>query len=668
MLMKKGTVILLLGLLLQEKIIAQSDTALYLQEVTVTATRTKQNTLLTPYSVTRININVAERFQPRTSPEALVGTMGVFVQKTNHGGGSPFVRSLTGNQNLLMIDGIRLNNATYRYGPNQYFNTIDLFSVGSIEVARGTGSVQYGSDAMGGVIQVFTKDPGFSEKSKWSGNIIGRVLSNDVEYTGRTELVYSSRKTAMQVGYTSRKFGDLPGGDTTGLQSPSGYKEQAIDLKFKWQLNQQWTLTAMHQQNQQKNVPLYHRVALENFAYYVFDPQNRKLSYVRLEGNSSQPLFSKMNFTASVQHNRERRSYQRNGNANRFVEEDKVKTLGLTADVFSAFNAAWTANTGIEYYTDKVQSSKQQITLANNAVLNQRGLYPDGASMGNFSLYSMHHIALGDFSIEAGLRYNALNIKVDTAIVKPSSLVFNSALSYKLNKQQSLYASYSTGYRAPNIDDMGTLGLVDFRYEVPAFGLRPEKTMNTELGYKMQTKQLQASLAFYYMHLTNLINRVQLPGQQISGYNVYIKENNQESFIRGFEYSLQYQWKNGWMLHTNGAYSFGQNITRAEPMRRIPPFHGRTFLQWKPGRMMYMLEYLYAGSQTRLAQGDKDDNRIPKGGTPGWNILNIHASIDFNAVVLRTGVANILNQDYRMHGSGINGLGRNLYISAQFRF
>lgn len=666
--MKKWTGILFLVLLLHGKITAQSDTTLSLQEVTVTATRTKQNTLYTPYSVTRINISAAEHFQPRTSPEALVGTMGVFVQKTNHGGGSPFVRSLTGNQNLLMIDGIRLNNATYRYGPNQYFNTIDLFSVGSIEVARGTGSVQYGSDAMGGVIQVFTKDPGFSEKSKWSGNFIGRVLSNDVEYTGRTELVYSSRKTALQAGYTSRKFGDLPGGDTTGIQSPSGYTEQALDLKFKWQLNQQWMLTAMHQQNQQKNVPLYHRVALENFAYYLFDPQVRKLSYVRLEGNSNQPLFSKISFTASLQNNSEQRRYQRNGNASRFVEEDKVRTIGLTADVFSVFNDAWTVNTGVEYYTDQVQSNKQQIALSNNVVLNQRGLYPDGASMRNFSLYSMHHIAVGNFSIEAGLRYNALNIKVDTAVVKPSSMVFNGAISYQLNKQQSLYASYSTGYRAPNIDDMGTLGLVDFRYEIPAYGLRPEKTMNTEFGYKVQTKQLQASLAFYYMHLTNLINRVQLPGQQINGYNVYIKENNQESFIRGGEYSFQYQWKNGWMLHTNGAYSFGQNITRAEPMRRIPPFHGRTFLQWKPGRMMYMLEYLYAGSQTRLAQGDKDDNRIPKGGTPGWNILNIHASIDFNAVVLRTGVANILNQDYRMHGSGINGLGRNLYISAQFRF
>ena len=75
-----------------------------------------------------------------------------------------------------------------------------------------------------------------------------------------------------------------------------------------------------------------------------------------------------------------------------------------------------------------------------------------------------------------------------------------------------------------------------------------------------------------------------------------------------------------------------------------------------------------AAAQSRLAQGDKDDNRIPKGGTPGWNILNMHASIDFNKLVLRSGVANIFNQDYRMHGSGINGLGRNLYISAQFRF
>ena len=647
---------------------AQNDSAILLQDVMVTATRNKQASLLSPYSVSKLSMQGLQQFQPRTSPEALVGTAGVFVQKTNHGGGSPFVRSLTGNQNLLMIDGIRLNNATYRYGPNQYFNTIDLFSVGSIEVARGTGSVQYGSDAMGGVIQVFTKDPNFSEKSKWSGNITGRVLSNEAEYTGRAELVYSTAKTALQVGYTSRKFGDLPGGDTTGIQHPSGYKENAFDIKFKWQLNNQWLLTAEHQQLQQNNVPLYHRVALENFAYYQFDPQQRQLSYIRMEGKFADPIFSKISFTASSQLNKERRTYLRVGNSNRFVEDDKVKTIGITADIFSTFHTNWTANTGVEFYNDAVNSSKQQISTITGNISNQRGLYPNNASMQNFSLYSLHHLALGKFTVEAGVRYNALQIEVDTAIVKPSSLVFNAALLYQISKTQSVYASYSTGYRAPNIDDMGTLGLVDFRYEVPAYGLKPEKTFNTELGYKIQTQKLQLSMALYYMHLSNIINRIQLVGQQVGGYNVYIKENNQESFIKGFEYDFQIALTQKLLISSNGAYSFGQNTTRAEPMRRIPPFNGRTFIQWTQPNIQYSLEYMYAASQNRLAQGDKDDNRIPKGGTPGFGILHFHVSTNLLGVQLRTGLTNIFNSDYRMHGSGINGMGRNLYISAQFRF
>ena len=665
--MLKGVVFLFV-ITLSGNIKAQNDTAVLLKEVMVTATRNNQTDLLSPYSVSKLTNQNIQQFQTRTSPEALVGTAGLFVQKTNHGGGSPFVRSLTGNQNLLMIDGIRLNNATYRYGPNQYFNTIDLFSVGSIEVARGTGSVQYGSDAMGGVIQVFTKDPSFSEKAKWTGNTIGRIFSQDAEYTGRAELVYSSAKTAIQLGYTSRKFGDLPGGDTTGIQQPSGYKENAIDIKLKWQLNSQWLFTAAHQQVQQNNVPLYHRVALENFAYYQFDPQERQLSYLKMEGKFQNTYLSKFSLIASSQMNKERRNYWRNGNANQFVEVDQVNTLGLTADIFSTISSHWTANSGIEWYADRVKSAKQQIAIANSATIDQRGLYPNNAKMQNWSLYSLHHISLGKFIVEGGLRYNTLQIEVDTAILRPSSLVFNAALLYTINKTQSVYASYSTGYRAPNIDDMGSLGLVDFRYEVPAYGLKPEKSFNTELGYKMSTKHLQFSLALYYMHLANIINRVQVVGQQIGGYNVYMKENNQESFIRGVEYDIQIKLSKKILFSSNGSYSFGQNTSRAEPMRRIPPFNGRAFLQLSQTNIQYTLEYIFAGSQHRLAQGDKDDNRIPKGGTPGFGILNFHASTKLVGIQLNTGISNIFNTDYRMHGSGINGMGRNLYISAQFSF
>eukprot|EP01035_Chromulina_nebulosa_P059332 gene59332-81216_t len=125
-----------------------------LNEVVITANRSANQEFQTPNSIKVLNKKYLSTYAPRTTSEALMGVNGVFVQKTNHGGGSPFVRGLTGNQTLLLVDGIRLSNSTFRYVPNQYFNTIDPFSIEKIEVLKGGGSVQYGSDALGGTIQV----------------------------------------------------------------------------------------------------------------------------------------------------------------------------------------------------------------------------------------------------------------------------------------------------------------------------------------------------------------------------------------------------------------------------------------------------------------------------------------------------------------------------------
>lgn len=114
----------------------------------------------------------------RTTPEALQGVSGVFIQKTNHGGGSAFIRGLTGNQTLIVLDGIRLNNAIYRYGPNQYLNTIDMFTVDKIDVLKGIGSVEYGFDAMGGVIHVKTKENASKDLNKISLNNTSKFISN----------------------------------------------------------------------------------------------------------------------------------------------------------------------------------------------------------------------------------------------------------------------------------------------------------------------------------------------------------------------------------------------------------------------------------------------------------------------------------------------------------
>ncbi len=94
---------------------------------------------------------------PADMLQALERETGVLMQRTQRGAASPFIRGLTGQQVLILIDGIRMNNATFRSGPNQYFNTIDPGMVDHIEVIRGPQTVLWGSDAIGGVINVVTR-------------------------------------------------------------------------------------------------------------------------------------------------------------------------------------------------------------------------------------------------------------------------------------------------------------------------------------------------------------------------------------------------------------------------------------------------------------------------------------------------------------------------------
>lgn len=656
---------------------AQTVTDSTLNEVIVTATRQKSSPNNLPYSLNKVTSTEILNYSFRTTPEALAGSTGIFVQKTNHGGGSPFIRALTGNQNLLLIDGIRMNNSTYRYGPNQYMNTIDLFSISGIEVVRGSGSVQYGSDAMGGVIQVFSKSGEFSQKSKWNLGLIGKIVSDDMEYASRAEIGYQSNKFNFIAGITTRKFGDLLGGDTTGIQTPSGYKEQAYNLKVNWQLNKKILVTLTSQQTIQKDVPLYHRVKLENYKYYNFSPQKYNLNYARLELNNGSKLINKSITTVSYQSTNEQRNYLKNGNSNKFEEIDRVKTIGLTTEIDSKLNSNWTAISGIEWYHDQVNSSKEQINILTEQRLLMRGLYPDNAKSSNFSMYSLHQFLIGKFQLNTGLRYNSFAVRMqDTAAgihqlgevtIRPSSFVGNIALLYHIIPHHSIYASFNTGYRAPNVDDMGSLGLVDFRYEIPAYGLKPEKSYNSEIGYKMEEKNIRASIALFYMHLKDLVNRVPIPGQQIGGYNVYVKENNQESYVRGSEIELAYKLSKQLEFVSGVSYTFGQNITKNEPMRRVPPFNGRILLKYSKQLWNIFLEDQFAGKQTRLAQGDKDDNRIPVGGTPGWNVINLYSSVQLKSIQIQIGLGNLLNTNYRIHGSGINSIGRNFNCSIYYK-
>ena len=114
--------------------------------------------------------------------------------------------------------------------------------------------------------------------------------------------------------------------------------------------------------------------------------------------------------------------------------------------------------------------------------------------------------------------------------------------------------------------------------------------------------------------------------------------------------------------------AYGENLTRHEPLRRIPPFNGRIMSTWRQTKWFATTELLFASKQDRLAQGDKDDNRIPKGGTPGWRVFNIYTGYQLSNINFNAGLQNLFNEDYRTHGSGINGVGRSGWLSVTLNF
>lgn len=656
---------------------AQTDTTVKsLDEVVVTASRSLQQEAAVPYTTNKIKRKELNQFQPRTTPEALMGTTGVFVQKTNHGGGSAFVRGLTGNQNLILVDGIRLNNSTFRYGPNQYLNTIDAYCIEQLEVVKGTGSVQYGSDALGGVIQVFTKDPSFlknKNQQKLSGLLSGKLMSAGMEQTGRAEINYKNTRFAATGGLTVRNFGDVLGGDTTGFQSPGGYKELAWNAKMKFLVAKDMEIAVAHQYVQQKHVPVYHKVQLENFLLNEMEPQQRMLNYIKLSKQNRHPLLQTIEFALSQQQSIEERNSQKNGSVTLRHERDVVNTMGFTVDIRSNILDNWTASSGIDLYRDKVNSSRTDINTSTKNRTALRGLYPDAAVYGNYSVFTLHQLNFNKLQLNAGIRFNFFDIHItDTSIgktvIKPAALVGNVGASYAIGRQHYLFASFSNSYRAPNVDDMGTLGIVDFRYEVPAYNLRPERSYNYEAGYKWRSEKINFTATVYYMQLKQLITRIHVEGEQVNGYNVYIKDNTDEAFIKGIEAETDIKLAKCFQLQAGLAYAYGHNATRNEPLRRIPPFNGRVRATYNKSNWFAAAEYWFASKQTRLAQGDKDDNRIPKTGTPGFNVFNLFAGYQYKQLQLQTGFQNLFNKDYRTHGSGINGYGRSVWLNIQFMF
>jgi hemoglobin/transferrin/lactoferrin receptor protein len=626
-----------------------------------------------PMAIQRAPLAISKRKvanqQLMNTPEFFQQSTGVFVQRTNQGGGSVFVRGLTGNQTLLVLDGIRFNNSTFRYGPNQYLNTIDPFNLSAVEIVKGSGSVQYGSDALTGAVQLFTEKPEFASTTALHGEILGRWTSQGMETSGLGKVQYQSANTAFSVHAGMKSFGDITRGGDGEFQRPTGYEEQNLLFQFRQKLGSNWIFENIIQQNQQDHVPVYHKVSLENFAVNEMTLQSYRRALSRLYYSGSKPWLKQVDLTASYQQSLENRTLQKKGSATRREEGDLVQTWGFVAQAKSNWTEELSSTTGLEFYQDQVGSSRKDMTGAKQVSL--RGLYPNQSRYGTFSAFTLHQLALKSWQLQAGLRYqHAIAALPDTTVgnanLSIGALVYDLGAAYLLSERTTVFAGISTGFRSPNLDDLGSLGVVDFRYELPAYALKPEYSLNKQVGIRFNTPRWKSEVVVFHTQLTNLISRLKT-AEVIQGYSVYKKENVDQAYLMGFEWSQSIRLSDHLMWENGVSYTLGDNSSQKEPMRRIPPLHGHASLTYTATKGSIGLVWLFADRQDRLSSGDKSDNRMSPLGTAGWGILRLQASYKVTPrIQLGIQGENLGNVGYRMHGSGIDGMGRSLHVQAAY--
>ncbi len=649
-----------------------------LDEIVVVGHRIESALNDRPEAISVLNSRQLESLSPMNMPEVMSAMPGVFMQQTNHGGGSPFVRGLTGYHTLILVDGIRLNNAIFRSGPNQYLNTVDPLMINQIEVLRGPGSVQYGTDAIGGTIYLRSEVPQFSEdKFQVEGKAYGKWLSHNMEKTGRTQLQLSTRKFAVIAGITRKDFGNILAGGELGKLKYTSYDEYSTDLMARVKLAPGQTLSLAWQHHKQNDVQLYHKLINGEYRTYSFDPQLRDLVYLRHEISRNHSLISGFRTTLSMHQSDETRLKQRTGSEDLFTERDRVRSFGFILECLTNTGKNWTGVTGYEIYHDRVSSSTLKTNQVSGTDSTYRGLYPDGSWINNMSLFSLQTLSLGKVELTGGLRYNHFILGLTDDVfgdltIRPDALVGSLGALFRVFLNTDITLSVQNAFRAPNINDVSSFGIADFRYEVPNFYLAPEKSFNKELGIKTQHKHVSGSVHLYHNSLTDLVTNVKstFQGQDsIDGVKVYTRENVSKAYIRGIEGELQLRPLNYLSINSYLIYTYGHNVTNDEPFRRIPPLNGMLGISLHLVKNLEVLnEWQFAATQDRLSSGDIDDSRIPEGGTPGWNVFNLRLSYQLNGLTMNAGLLNLFNEAYRTHGSGVECTGRSLYISLKFMF
>lgn len=511
--------------------------------------------------------------------DLLMSTGNIFVQKSQQGGSSPIIRGFEASRILLVIDGVRMNNAIYRSGHLQNAITVDQNMLTSIEILQGPSSTLFGSDALGGAVHLITKQPLLSKtdkKKKIETNSLIRYSSANKEKTIHGDINIGFKKMAFLSSITFSDFGDVrmgrkdisgfegfgtrpyyiqPYNGTTGdtilknnndrVQKFSGYKQMDLMQKVLLKPNENTSHTLNLQSSTSSNIPRYDRLqdikfAMLRFASWYYGPQNRSLISYNLNLKNRNGFFNEYSATASyqfIEESRITREYKKYDQLDKRTEQ--VKVGGITLDARKKMKQD-EITSGIDIQINGVESVAKRTNIITHIDSKLDTRYPDGKnSMNNFAIYTqhIHKFKKQKWVLNEGIRIQHIALKsniVDntffflpfTEIVQKNTAVNgNIGMAFMPSEKSRIHFGYSSGFRAPNIDDLAKIfesSTASKQVVVPNPNIKPEYTSTVELGIKQKVSQIiEIEFDSYYTNFTNAIVKspYRLNGQDSILYN-----------------------------------------------------------------------------------------------------------------------------------------------------
>lgn len=620
-----------------------------LNEVVISASKFSQKFREVPKKVTQINKSTIEFTNPMTSADLLERGGNVFIQKSQLGGGSPMIRGLSTNRLVLSVDGVRLNNAIYRGGNIHNVISVSPMNIENTEIIMGSASVLYGSDAIGGVMNFYTKNPVLSmgESQRLDINIHSRYSSAASEKMYHFDVNFGLKKIAFFSSISKSDYGNLLMGSNgpseylrpnyviqnsigediivnnsnSKLQRNTSYDQLNFLQKILYKPNKNFQYDLGIHFSKTGDIPRYDRLIRQDqnldlvYGNWFYGPQEWLLINNQIAINSkSNNVFDKLKITFAKQKFSESRNSRKLNASNLNSREEKLDILSLNIDMIKKINSNSDLTYGLEYINNKVESLGSSTNIFDLSVNSISSRYPNNSSLQSFGTYMNYKSKIvDDVFFQSGVRYSLTKLQADLSQnntfydfpygninLENGAFVGGIGLSWVRNIYNNWKFNINTAFRSPNIDDVAKV----FDSEpgnvvVPNPGLKPERSFGIEFGGYFRTKnniELDFSTYITYLYdalirddftLENGISQIIYDGELSQ---IQALQNGSKSLIYGFEFGANMVINKNLSLKSQLNLIAGHELNElpfALPVRHIPPNFGNLHLIFEKGRLSF---------------------------------------------------------------------------------